>query len=170
MTDLKNCKYLILLFLFLVISLKHIEAQTDKVNIYNPEANAKADLDNAIKQAQKENKNVLIQVGGNWCKWCIAFHKFCKNDKQIDSLIKADYVFLLINYSKENKNPEIMKILEYPQRFGFPVLVVLDKTGKRIHTQDSGYLELDKSYDNKKVTLFLKNWSTNSLNPNNYKE
>ena len=35
-----------------------------------------------------------------------------------------------INYSKENKNPETMALLEYPQRFGFPVLVVLDAAGK----------------------------------------
>jgi thioredoxin-related protein len=162
-------KYVIFPVLCFLLNLGIIHAQKEYGNIYNPKANAGADLDNAIKQAQKGNKHVLIQVGGNWCKWCIAFHKFINSDKQIDSLIKADFVFLLINYSKDNKNPDLMKRLEYPQRFGFPVLVVFDKKGKRIHTQDSGFLEKDASYDHDKVMTFLKNWSVKSLDPDKYK-
>jgi thioredoxin-related protein len=169
MTFSNICRFLILFALFFAFSIGNIDAQKDLGNIYNPKADASVDLNKAIKKAQNENKHVLIQVGGNWCKWCISFHNFINSDKQIDSLIKSDYVFLLINYSKDYKNPEIMKRLEYPQRFGFPVLVVLDKTGKRIHTQDSGYLELDKSYDHDKVMTFLKNWSIKALDPNKYK-
>ena len=165
----KVSRYLVLISLVFVFNIRFVQAQKEFGNIYNPKANAEADLNKAINQAQKENKQVLIQVGGNWCKWCIAFHKFIFNDKQIDSLIKADYVYLLINYSKDNKNIEMMKRLEYPQRFGFPVLVVLDKTGKRLHTQDSGYLEKDDGYDHNKVLIFLKNWSINALDPNKYK-
>lgn len=35
--------------------------------IYNPDANAKKDIENVIAKAKKEGKHVLIQVGGNWC-------------------------------------------------------------------------------------------------------
>lgn len=166
---MKYIKYVFLVICFCTVCFNQINAQVNKTALYNDKADAQTDLNNAIKQAENENKNILIQVGGNWCKWCIAFHKFINNDKQIDSLIKADYVFLLINYSKENKNLEMLKKLEYPQRFGFPVLVVLDKTGKRIHTQDSGYLELNKGYSHDKIMTFLKNWSPKALSPDKYK-
>lgn len=142
----------------------------EKATIYNPNADAKADLANAIAKAKVENKHVLIQVGGNWCPWCIKFHKFATTDAKIDSTIKADYVFMLLNYSKENKNFDVLKTLQYPQRFGYPVFVVLDGNGKLLHTQDSGYLELDKGYDQKKVLTFLKGWNVKALDPKNYIE
>jgi hypothetical protein len=92
--------------------------------------------------------------------------------KKVDSLIRADYVYLMINYSKENKNMDVMKQLEYPNRFGFPVFVVLDGKGKRIHTQDSGLLEnvTVKGYDTTKVVTFLKQWNVKALDPAVYPE
>lgn len=165
----RNKKYLLIFLALTFFNLMVINAQDKKPTIYNVDANAKTDLNNALVKAKEEGKNVLIQVGGNWCKWCIKFHEFVKNDSQIDSLINADYVFILINYSKENRNLEMMKQLEYPQRFGFPVLLVLDSNGKRLHTQDSGFLESgNDSYSREKILTFLKCWNTKALDPKNY--
>ena len=140
----------------------------EKATPYNPNADAKADFKNAIAKAKSENKHVLIQVGGNWCSWCIKFHKFATADTKIDSIIKADYIYILLNYSKENKNLDILKTLQNPQRFGFPVFVILDGNGVLLHTQDSGLLELDKGYDPRKTATFLKQWNVKAIDPNNY--
>ncbi len=78
---------------------------------------------------------------------------------KLDSLIKANYEVVKVNYSKENDNHELLATLGYPQRFGFPVFVILDGTGKVLHTQDSGYLEEDKGYSQEKVERLLINWS-----------
>ena len=137
----------------------------EPVTLYNPEADAKAELTAAIAAAKAQNKHVMIQVGGNWCPWCIRLHGFFHSDFKSDSILKADYVFLLVNYSKENKNPEVLASLGYPQRFGFPVLLVLDGNGQRLHTQDTGYLELDKGYDPEKVRRFLLGWNPTAVNP-----
>ncbi len=83
--------------------------------------------------------------------------------------MKADYVFLLVNYSKENKNLDVLAKLGYPQRFGFPVLVILDQNGNRLHTQNTAYLEKDKSYSEKKLVEFLEQWSPAALDPAKYK-
>lgn len=144
------------------------QTQPAKITIYNPAADAQSDLQQALLKAAEEGKQVLIQVGGNWCPWCIKLHKFIHENQQIDSILKADYVFILINYSKENKNPEMMKQLEYPQRFGFPVMVVVDETGRRIHTQDTGILEDGEGYSVEKIKNFLLNWNTEALNPEKY--
>jgi len=140
----------------------------EKVTVYNPNADAKADIKSAIAKAKAENKHVLVQVGGNWCSWCIKFHKMATSDAKIDSIIKADYVFILLNYSKENKNLEVLRTYQNPQRFGFPVFLILDGSGKLLHTQDSGLLELDKGYDPKKTSTFLKQWNYKALDPKNY--
>jgi thioredoxin-related protein len=145
-------------------------AQEQKVNIFNPTADAKAELTKAIDLAKKENKHIMVDIGGNWCSWCVRLHKLFTTDLEIDSLLKADYVFVRVNYSKENMNIPVLTELEFPQRFGFPVLVVLNNEGKRIHTQNSGLLEMDKGYDRKKVVEFLKQWNKTALDPNSYKK
>lgn len=137
--------------------------------IYNPNADAKKDITEAVAKAKKEGKHVLIQVGGNWCPWCIKMHKYLHNQEEINQLLKDNYVFLEVNYSKENKNKEVLQDLGFPQRFGFPVMLVLDENGNRIHTQNTGILEKDKAYDFNKVKSFLFNWRPDALNPANYK-
>lgn len=137
--------------------------------IYTPNEDAKISLDSCIFKAKKEKKHVLVQIGGNWCKWCIEFHRFAKADSKLDSILRADFVYYLLNYSKENKNLKLLSKIGFPQRFGFPVFVVLDGEGVRLHTQNSSYLEDGgKSYDSRKVFEFLKQWSFDSMDSKNY--
>lgn len=140
----------------------------EKIYVYDPLADARFDLQQAIQKATQENKHVLVQVGGNWCPWCVRLHGFFQSESVIDSILKTDYILVRINYSKENKNPGVMKKLNYPQRFGFPVLIVLDAQGNRLHTQDTGYLELDKGYDTEKVKRFLLGWNRSAVDPASY--
>ena len=153
---MRKSSLILVIFLFTTTCLL---AQTEAVNIYNPNANAKEDIANAVKQAKAENKQVLLQIGGNWCPWCVKLHKFMAEDPQVDSLLKADYIRVMVNYSKEVKNEEVMKMLGNPQRFGFPVLIILGQDGMRLHTQDSWYLEKEKYYDKEKVMHFLEMWN-----------
>jgi len=144
-------------------------AQTEVNKLYNPDANAAKDIKAAIKKAKAENKYVLVQSGGNWCKWCLEFARFCKADPKIDSVINASFVWYHLNYSKENENKAVFAKYGYAQRFGFPVFIILNEKGKRIHTQNSEYLEDGKkSYDQKKVQAFLEMWSPRALNPEMY--
>jgi uncharacterized protein YyaL (SSP411 family) len=139
-----------------------------QVKVYNPKADAKADLSKALLEARKENKHVFVQIGGNWCPWCIMMHKFYTSDKQIDSIMRADYVRLMVNYSRENKNMDLMERFGFPQRFGFPVIVILDSTGKVLHIQNTEYLEQGHGYNKKRFVEFLKNWSVEALEPKQY--
>ena len=151
--------------IILVLSLTFIStillAQTEPVQIYNPDANAREDISKAIKQAKEENKHVLLQIGGNWCPWCVKLHDMESTDAQIDSLLNVDYVRVMLNIPKEKdkRDYDLLEELDNPQRFGFPVLVVLNQEGKRIHTQDSWYLEQDKSYNRDKVVHFFQMWN-----------
>ena len=140
---------------FLSLSLSAQEV----VKIYNPDADAKKEVAAAIAKASAEGKHVFLQIGGNWCPWCVRFHKMVTENMKLDSLIKANYEVVEVNYSKENKNTEFLATLGYPQRFGFPVFVILDEKGKVLHTQDSGYLEQDKGYSQEKVERLFLNWS-----------
>jgi thioredoxin-related protein len=154
-------KGLILLFISAIFFLGASAQQP--VKIYNPAADAKSELASAIKRAGESGKHVFIQVGGNWCPWCLRFHKFVHEDAKLDSLLKADYEIVLINFSKENENREVLASLDYPQRFGYPVFVILDGRGNRIHTQDSGLLEEGIGYSHEKVERLFVLWSADAM-------
>lgn len=153
--------------LFFIVAFALRSAAAD--SLYHPLANAKKDIAEAISKAKKEKKHVLIQAGGNWCGWCIEFNRFTTTDKQMDSAINADYVVYHLNYSPQVKNGEIFKQYGYPNRFGFPVFLVLDGNGKLIHTQNSSYLEEGKSYNKKKVLDFLASWKPAVFDDSHYK-
>ncbi len=144
-------------------------AQTEGSKLYDTAANAEKDIAAALKKAKAENKYVLIMGGGNWCSWCIEFARFCKADPKIDSVINAGFVWYHLNYSKGHENNKTFAKYGYAQRFGFPVFIILNEKGERIHTQNSEYLEDGKkSYDRRKVQAFLEMWSPNALNPKMY--
>ena len=153
-----------------LITFLSYQSFSQPVKIYNPDADAATEINRGILQAKAENKNIFLQIGGNWCPWCLKFHKLYQEDQNINALMSKSYVFILINYSKENRNYAILKKLDYPQRFGFPVFVILDPSGKRIHTQNSSYLEEGERYSTKGVLEFLKQWSPEALDPLSYKE
>ncbi len=138
--------------------------------IYNPEADVASDISQALIRAKTENKHLFLQIGGNWCSWCRKFHKLCSEDTEISAIMSKSYIAIPVNYSKENRNFAMLKKLDYPQRFGFPVFVILDSRGNRIHTQSSGYLEDGDGYSKKKVLEFLSQWSPDALNPGHYQE
>lgn len=156
----------VILFIF---SFQIAQAQ-EKFNAYNPEADAKKDIENAVVQAKANDKHILIQIGGNWCGWCKLFHDLTTTDEELKAYIAENFEVVHLNYSKENQNLDVLETLEFPQRFGFPVFVVLDGNGKRIHTQSSGYLEEGKGHSKKLVMEFLQSWSPGALNPENYKK
>lgn len=157
----------LLLISTLFIGFNLISAQ-EKFNVYHPDADAKADIANAVAKAKAENKHVFIQIGGNWCGWCKVFYQLTTTDEELKSYIAENYEVIHLNYSKENKNLDVLASLDYPQRFGFPVFVILDGNGNRIHTQSSGYLEEGKGHSKKKVLEFLQQWSSKTLSPDNY--
>ena len=140
-------------------------ARVEKPKLYHPEANAQKDIQAAVKQAKKENKFVLLQSGGNWCSWCKLFNKTITQDKQLDSMLNANFISYHLNYSDENKNEAVFAKYGFPQRFGFPVFIILDEKGNRIHTQNSAYLEEGKGYNKKKVMEFFEAWSPAALDP-----
>jgi thioredoxin-related protein len=137
--------------------------------LYNPYENVDSALQVVYKKAAAQNKQVFIQIGGNWCVWCARYNEFVTKDTQIDSLVNANYIVYHLNYSPENKNSKTLAKLGFPQRFGFPVFIILDAKGNRLHTQNSAYLEKEKSYNKALVMEFYKHWTKTALDPAQYK-
>ena len=137
---------------------------------YDPTADALADIKSAIALAKETNKHVFVKVGGDWCGWCKLYAKFTEADAEIMQVMEENYVVVLVNYSQENKNPAAMVTLGYPQRFGFPVFVIIDGNGNILHTQDTALLEEGKGYNKQYVLRFLNVWTPVAMDPSLYQK
>ena len=163
-------RYLSFVLLFCLCAVAGMaQEKVADVHIYDVHADAFADMRAAEKQARKEHKHVLLQVGGNWCVWCRRFNNLITTDADLKRIVDSNYVIVHVNYSPENKNQKVLASLGYPQRFGYPVFVILDADGNRLHTQNSAYLEEGEGHSKKKVEQFLRQWSPAALDPANYK-
>lgn len=154
----------------LMTSIVSFSQDLSKFNAYRPAEDATAAIAKAVKEAKANGKHVFVQVGGNWCIWCMRFDNAVETNSSLDSLVKSNYVVYHLNYSKENKNEKVLAKYAYPQRFGFPVFLILDGNGKLLHTQNSSYLEQGKGYNSDTIKGFLNDWAPAALDPQQYKE
>lgn len=161
----KMKKCIILFVMTIMMSVSAVTGQTNAPKaIYDETADAMAAIKQATAQAKSQNKYVFCQVGGNWCPWCLRFADFAEKDTTVAKILHDNFVYVHVNWSRANKNPEAMRYLGNPARFGFPVFVILDEKGKPIHIQNSSYLEKDKGYDTQKVADFLRSWTPQAVN------
>ena len=143
------------------------DAQSNLKKVYDETADPMKQISKAVQDAGKDGRFVICQVGGNWCRWCLMFAEFITTDEDIKALIDKNFEYIHVNYDpRKPKDETALKMLERlgnPERFGFPVLVVLDSKGNVIHTQDSSFLEEGNGYDKNKVMRFFSNWTPEAV-------
>ncbi|MES2635483.1 MAG: thioredoxin family protein [Pseudomonadota bacterium] len=120
---------------------------------FDPARDAAADVAAASALAKKQGKRVIIDVGGEWCPWCHILDRFITRNADVKKLVDDHYVWLKVNFSKENKNEAVLS--RWPKVDGYPHLFVLDGNGKLVRSQETASLEAEKDYDKAKVIAFL---------------
>ena len=96
---------------------------------YNESANAEIELANAITEASKENKHVLIEMGANWCPDCRTLGKYFQRE-DIKAWLDKHFIVVTVDIGNWDKNLEIVERYGNPISEGIPSLVVLDSKGK----------------------------------------
>jgi len=124
---------------------------------FDPTRDAKADLEKAVAEAKKAGKNIILDVGGEWCSWCVYMDKFFYQHPDITKLRDDNFIWLKINMSQQNENKAFLSA--YPEAAGYPHLYVLDPAGSLLQWQDTSALEMDKGYNPDKFIEFLNKWS-----------
>jgi len=123
---------------------------------FDPTRNPERDLATALVQAKAEGKRVLVDVGGEWCSWCHRMDSFFDQNGDARTLRDANYVWLKINFSLDNKNAKLLA--RWPKIEGYPHLFVLDASGKLLYSEDTSRLESGKGYSRERFMAFLERW------------
>ena len=148
---------LALLFLSASLAQQPGSAGYTPVEKYDPSRNADQDLRDAIVEAKRTGRRILLEVGGDWCKWCHILDRFFEEHPEIVKLRDTGFLMVKINFSEENLNEKFLG--RFPPVAGYPHFFILDSNGKVLHSQDTAKLEEGEGYNLKKFTTFLEEWS-----------
>lgn len=123
---------------------------------FDPQRDAAKDVRTAAALAKAQGKRVMVDVGGEWCKWCHFLDKFIAAEPEVKAALDKNFVWVKVNWSPDNKNVALLS--QWPKIKGYPHLFVLDGDGKLLHSQDTGSLEAEEgkdTYDKPKVMAFI---------------
>jgi thioredoxin-related protein len=128
------------------------------VDFYDPTRDPAADLRQSLSIAQREHKNIMLELGGDWCIWCKYMDDFYATHADILQVRAENYVLIKINVSSENDNAAFLA--QFPEAAGYPHIYILDSRGNFLHSQNTADLEDGKiSYNPEVFMAFLKKWS-----------
>jgi hypothetical protein len=114
------------------------------------------DLAKTIERAQSEKKNILIQVGGDWCGWCKLMSTFIETNEKVRDNILSNYIVMKVIKDGDNANASFLS--QYPSIPGYPHLFVLDSDGTLLHSQGTAELEEGHGYNETVSLEFLNKW------------
>jgi len=125
-------------------------------SIYDDTRDPFEDATAALTLAKGSNRNVLIEIGGNWCSWCHKMDEFLEKNPEIYKALHKKYVLLKINVSDSNENSEFMSSL--PPVLGYPHMFVSTASGKMLLSKDTAELLQDNDYSAEHWLSFLNKW------------
>jgi len=134
--------------------------------VYDTKADAKEQIQTALRNARKENRRVLIQWGGNWCSWCLLLHKRFRTDPTLARELLYEYDVVHVDIGHVDKNMDLAKHYGADlKNHGVPFLTILDADGKALVNQPTDPFETHKDakggkngHDPKKLLTFLKTY------------
>ena len=132
-------------------------------DIFDPKTPAETLVSDALRQAKREDKKVLLLFGANWCPWCRRLHKALTADSAVPGRLRQSFVLVFVDANTRNdkhRNAGLIEKYGNPLQFGLPVFVVLDPDGKQLTTRETGSLAAET--DAKvaaNVLAFLNAWA-----------
>jgi thioredoxin-related protein len=147
----------LVVFTLALTNVSHAADASSKPAIYDESADGQKQLTQAIEQAKKDNKAILLQFGANWCGWCHKLHHLFDTDQTIHSKLQKNYIVVMVDVNEGHNSDFAAKY--GAEKHGLPCIVIFDSTGKHLTTKDTGELEEGDHHSPEKVLAFLNQWS-----------
>ena len=127
-------------------------------NLYNKDADAKVEIEEAVAKAKKDHQRVILVFGANWCYDCHvldqAFHQ-----TDVAPLLQMGFQVVHVDIGDDGKkNSNLAAEYQVPVNKGVPALAVLDPDGTLVYSQKNGEWESARSLDPDDVIAFLDRW------------
>jgi thioredoxin-related protein len=146
------------LFLITPASAINADSLPKYSKVYDEKSDPFQDANAAIKLAKETQRNVLIEIGGNWCGWCKKMDAFLAKNPEIYKKLHDEFVLLKVSVSDSNENEAFMKSL--PPVLGYPHMYVSTSSGKMILSKDTAELLNGEEYSKNNWLAFLNKWQS----------
>ena len=128
-----------------------------KKHLYSAEADPKAEIASALKQASLEHKRVILDFGGDWCGDCQVLDIYFHQSPNLE-LLDKNFVLVHVDIGRFDKNLDITEKYNVPLKKGVPALAVLDSDGKLLYSQQAAEFGDMRYMYSTSVTDFLNRW------------
>ncbi|HEX5702721.1 MAG TPA: thioredoxin family protein [Pyrinomonadaceae bacterium] len=142
-----------------------LKAVTAKTDLYPANADAKKDIEAALKTAHAENKRVMLIFGGNWCYDCHVLDQ-ALHEGEANKIVKESFLLVHVDIGEGDKNLDLIKKYETTLGSGVPTVVIIDDEGCVVYSSTKGEFEAARRMMRKDLVAFLNQWKpTNSQRP-----
>jgi thiol:disulfide interchange protein len=128
-----------------------------KKHLYSAQADPKADIAAALKQAGLEHKRVILDFGGDWCGDCQVLDIYFHQSPNVE-LLDKNFLVVHVDIGHFDKNLDITEKYNIPLKKGVPALAVLDSNGKLLYSQQAAEFGDMRYMYSTSVTDFLNQW------------
>ena len=125
--------------------------------LYPPASSAREEIRDALAQASKTRKHVLVVFGADWCYDCHVLDRALKRPDIAPSL-KSNYEVVHVDVGQGDKNQDLMNDYQVPMQRGIPAIAVLDASGKLLYSQKNGEFERARAMGPEDLLEFLNKW------------
>jgi protein disulfide-isomerase len=100
--------------------------------------NWQSNLEEAVAQAKKENKAVLVNfTGSDWCKWCMKLSDEVFSQDEFETYAEQNLVLVKLDFPRNIRQSNETKMYNntLAQRYGiqgFPTILVFNNQGKLV--------------------------------------
>lgn len=129
----KNLNKLVPIFILLILTFTACNNGQTPNNL-----NWKTNLEEAVAQAQKENKAVLVNfTGSDWCKWCMKLNDEVFTQSEFESYAEKNLILVRLDFPRNIPQSNETKLYNntLAQRYGiqgFPTILVFDNQGQLV--------------------------------------
>jgi len=134
-----------------------LNAVANKTNIYPAEADAKQEIEKALKTAAAENKRILLIFGANWCYDCHVLDR-ALHEGAAGRIVSASFLLVHVDIGEGEKNADLLKTYRIPLAKGVPAVAVLNNDGKLLYSSGDGEFESARTMLKKDLVAFLNQW------------
>jgi VCBS repeat-containing protein len=131
-----------------------------KKDLYPADADAKKEIDEALKKAAGNHKRVLLVFGGNWCYDCHVLDR-ALHEGTAGQLMKEGFVLVHVDIGEADKNLDLLKEYKVPLEKGVPAVAILASDGNLLYSSGDGEFESARTMMKKDLVAFLQRWRKN---------
>ena len=128
---MKQLTSLFVLFILLFTGCNNGQASSDNLDW-------KENLEQAVAQAKKENKAVLVNfTGSDWCIWCKRLNSEVFTQKEFEDYAKNNLVLVKLDFPRDIPQTNETKLYNntLAQKFGiqgFPTILIMNSKGELV--------------------------------------